>query len=254
MENRKIAELIPEETKSEVYNDGFKPTVKQLGKTISLLPRVINSAFAKVEMWCMNKEFMVENFKRELEEKLSKKKESDIIEANPRVFLPAAQAISYSWDENEIKNLYINLMISDMDINKKEYVHPSFIEVIKQMDIVDARLFTELYNNQCLPVYRLSKKENNGGNTSILPYLLPAFYYNISSERVIIKSLNNLERLKLIDIRLDENYVNKNNYLSIENSELLAKYKKEYTDTLEIQEGVIVQTEFGLDFFKTCCK
>lgn len=154
----KLKNIIKEETKNEIYNDRLKQTIVETGKTVSLLPRVIKNAFSKVELWCLNKEFMVEEFKLELEKKLETKKAENIVDANPRIFIPSAQAISYSWDENEIKQLYINLMVSDMDINTKNQVHPSFIEVIKQMDYIDVKLFTLLYNEDILPVCELSEK------------------------------------------------------------------------------------------------
>ena len=66
-ELKEIAELIPEETKKEIYEDGIKPTMVETGKTLSLIPRVIKNAFSKIEMWCLNKEFMVKEFEIELQ-------------------------------------------------------------------------------------------------------------------------------------------------------------------------------------------
>lgn len=51
---------IPEEMKKEIYNDALKPAMQETGKTLSLIPRVIKNAFAKVEMWCDKREFVVQ--------------------------------------------------------------------------------------------------------------------------------------------------------------------------------------------------
>jgi len=248
-----VKEMIPNEIKKEIYQDGIKPTLIETGKTASLFPRVIKNAFSKVEMWCLNREFMVEEFKIELERKLETKKVENIVDANPRIFIPAAQAISYSWDEKEIKELYINLMASDMDCDTKKQVHPSFTEVIKQMDTIDVQVFTLLYKSIVLPVYGLSKKGESGGLSSILDYLLSDDYYLIASESVIIKSLNNLERLKLIDISFEQSYTDDRNYLALKNGKTIVKYSEEYGESLEITEGVIKKTEFGKDFYNVCC-
>lgn len=247
-------ELISNEIKKEIYEDGFKPALTETGKTLSFLPRVIKNAFAKVEKWCLNQEFMVEEFKTELERKLENKKLENIVDANPRIFIPAAQAISYSWDEKEIKELYLNLMASDMDCDTKNKIHPSFVAVIKQMDTTDVKLFTMLYKDIVLPVYQLSRKGEGGGFTNILDYLLPDDYYVIASETLIVKSLNNLERLKLIDISFEQSYTCKSNYSPIENGRVIKKYRSKCGESLEIGEGIIKKTEFGKDFYSACCE
>jgi len=249
-----VEEIIPNEIKKEIYNDGFQSTLTETGKAVSLFPRVIKNAFSKVEMWCLNKEFIVEEFKIELEKKLENKKSENIVDANPRIFIPAAQSISYSWDEKEIKELYLNLIASDMDGNTKGSVHPSFTEVIKQMDTIDVKLFTTIYESVILPVYELTRKSETGGVMNVLEYLLSDDYYSLAPENMIIKSLNNLERLKLINISFEKFYKNEQSYYKLENGESIQKYKNEYKENLEINKGIIEQTEFGKDFYSVCCK
>ena len=107
-ELKEISELIPEETKKEIYKDGVKPTMIEAGKTLSLVPRVVKNALAKVEMWCINKEFMVKEFEQELQRKLESKNAENIVDADPNIFIPSAQAISYNWEKEDIKQLYLN--------------------------------------------------------------------------------------------------------------------------------------------------
>ena len=250
-----ITNIIPEETKKYIYNDGLKPTVSEVGKTLSLVPRVVNGALAKVEMWCMNREFMVDSLKIELEAKLANKKQENIVEASPRTFIPAAQAVSYSWEEEDIRKLYVNLMVADMDASTKNSIHPGFVEIIKQMSTIDVKLFTMLYKNEILPVYKIQRKGTEGGASTVLQYLLPDIYYNINDDvNVIVKSLNNLERLKLIEISYENQYTYKDNYLSIDNGTKCIRYKEILKDVFERQEGVIEKTAYGLDFYKICCK
>lgn len=253
-ELKEMVDLIPDDTKKEIYDDLAKPTLTETGRTLSIFPRVIKNALMKVEMWCLNREFAIEQFKIELAEKLEKIKEENIVDADPRIFIPSAQAISYSWDQEEIKKLYMNLIVSDMDKNTKEQVHPSFTEVIKQMDAVDVKLFSAIYHNEVFPMCRINRKSENGGLVAIVEYLLPDHFYLQSSENTIIKSLDNLERLKLISIKLDVTYTDKQHYLIIQNGERAKKYQSELGESFDIEEGVILKTEFGKDFFKICCE
>ena len=161
-ELKEIVDMIPEDTKKEIYQDGVKPAMVETGKTLSLVPRVVKNALAKVEMWCINKEFMVKEFEQELQRKLESKNAENIVDADPNIFIPSAQAISYNWEKEDIKQLYLNLMASDMDITKKENVHPSFSEIIKQMDSNDVKIFTKIYSKIVIPLYVLQKNEEKG--------------------------------------------------------------------------------------------
>lgn len=60
--------------------------------------------------------------------------------------------------------------------------------------------------------------------------------------------------LKLISIKLDVTYTDKQHYLIIKNGERAKKYQSELGESFDIEEGVILKTEFGKDFFKICCE
>lgn len=66
--------------------------------------------------------------------------------------------------------------------------------------------------------------------------------------------MNNLERLKLIEIIDDEYYIDDKIYLPIENGKNIIKYKNKFLNKLDITKGMIKKTEFGKDFFDVCCK
>lgn len=139
-----------------------------------------------------------------------------------------------------------------MDKTKKSNVHPSFSEVIKQMDSTDVKIFTRIYGKNIIPLCGLKLKKENG-TVPILDYLLTGDFYINTSENKVIKSLNNLERLKLIEIIDDEFYVDENIYFPIKNGSQIMKYKSEFLDNLDISKGMIKKTEFGKDFFDVCC-
>ncbi len=218
-----------------------------------LVPRVVKNVLAKAEMWCINRESIVKEFEQELQRKLEIKNAENIVDADPSIFIQSAQAISYNWGKEDIKQLYLNLMASDMDIAKKENVHPSFSEVIKQMDSNDFKIFTKIYSKIVIPLYVLQKNKEKG-TTPILDYLLTSDFYVNISENKVIKSLNKLERLKLIEIDDDQYYIDEKIYTSIENGKEIMKYKSEFLDKLDITKGMIKKTKYEKDFFDVCCK
>ncbi len=254
-ELKTILNTIPEEMKKEIYNDALKPTMQETGKTLSLIPRVIKNAFAKVEMWCDKREFVVQKFKIELQKKLEKIEEENIVDADPSIFIPSVQAISYTWDKEEIKQLYLNLMASDMDKTAKDKVHPSFVEIIKQMSCTDVKIFTKLYKIDYYPVCSLFiKADEQYGANFVLEYLLPDSFYDFLSEKQVVESLNNLERLNLIKIDMNIKFIDKGNYENIKNCKIIQKYKEKFGEKLIIKKGVIKTTEYGKSFLDVCCK
>ena len=119
---------------------------------------------------------------------------------------------------------------------------------------IDVKLFTTIYENIILPVCTINTQSLDGSTQVVLEYVLPDKFYLDSSEILIIKSLNNLERLKLINIQMDRSYTHTDNYLPIKNGHRVQKYKQELREKFNLTDGVISKTELGKDFFNVCCK
>lgn len=62
-----------------------------------------------------------------LEQKLKNIDEEKIVSPESYVAVPAIQAISYSMNSDELRNLYANLLAKAMVTPTKDAVHPSFV-------------------------------------------------------------------------------------------------------------------------------
>lgn len=63
-----------------------------------------------------------------------------IVAADPRIAVPAIEALRYSGQDADIREMFASLIASDMNSDTKERAHPSFVEIIKQMSAIDAKL------------------------------------------------------------------------------------------------------------------
>lgn len=61
----KVVETVP-----ELYEDVFKPTAQESGKTLALIPRTINAALVPVRKWIAEKEYSLAETEKLLEQKL----------------------------------------------------------------------------------------------------------------------------------------------------------------------------------------
>lgn len=143
------------ETIPEVYDDALKPAAQESGKTIALIPRTINAALVPLRKWIAEQEYSLAETEKILAKKLEHVGEEKIVTPNAYVAVPAIQAISYSMDSEELRNLYANLLAKAMNIDTKECVHPAFVELIKQMSPIDAIMIKGIYEKTVTPLIDL---------------------------------------------------------------------------------------------------
>ena len=108
------------ETVPGLYDDALKPAAQESGKTLSLIPRAINAALAPIRQWIAQKEYNVAETEKLLAKKLEKLDQQKIVTPEPYVAVPAIQAISYSMNSQELRELYANLLAKSMNSDTKD--------------------------------------------------------------------------------------------------------------------------------------
>lgn len=199
------------ETVPELYQDAFQPTVQETGKFVSRIPRAINAAFSGLDKWILNREYSIDETKKLLAQKLENVSPDKIVSPEPYVAIPAIQAISYAMNNEDLRNLYANLLAKSMNIDIKDFVHPSYIEIIKQLSPLDAKVFSEIMSVKSFPAASISvdvytHDVQTKSSNSIEPLDFPIGHYraenityiDFADYESISLSLDNLLRLKLI--------------------------------------------------------
>lgn len=244
----------------EVYKDVLSPAAKPIGDILSFLPRTVKVAFNGVEKWLINKEETLRLTAESVREKIKAIPEEKLVEPEPYVAIPAMQQLSYCVNNEELRELYANLLVSSMNVDKKWQVHPAFVDIIKQLTPDEAKLIRNLrpfvfINNPLIDV-RIEYDEAGSGRTII------SNFTNVGLDQLDVPQnigsyIDNLERLKLICIPPTMSLTNQNLYESLKTHNLL-------TNSLPKQLGpnqkigynykVFNLTNFGFDFVNICCK
>lgn len=260
-----------------IYNDGLSSTVKEGGKTLSLIPRTVNAILSGLEKWVMYKEFSIKETQLLLEEKLKNISPEKIVEPEPYVAVPALQAISYCMDCKELRNLYANLLAKSMNEETKFDSHPAYVEMIKQLSPLDAQIINELKlfdgPNKLIPIgmLRFCKEDKNSKfnipfaakGLDVCKHIVDIKITDASHDAISI-SIENLERLGLISIDYNKSLVGRDYYTNIENNDLIEEvkdyFKKIYNELpgyedfgVSFIKGTIQVTTLGFSFSKTCC-
>jgi len=253
----KLAEGIGKavETVPDVYEDGLKPATQESGKAVALIPRAINAAFAPLRQWIAQKEYNVAETEKLLAMKLENVSPEKIVSPEAYVAIPAIQAISYSMDSEELRNLYANLLANAMNVDTKEFVHPSFVEIIKQMSPLDAKVFELIMLAEIRPLITINIKLEDGGTNIIKEYCSWITQFSLKQ---CYTSFNSLIRLGLIEIPYGKSYSLKQNYNIVEQNPLFLNCKAKSSAVLKDGQGLSFTQQYikinGFSdlFYKLC--
>ena len=244
------------------YDDMFHPVAKETGKVMALPVRYINTKLAPCYKYVMNAEANMRETELLLEKKLEKVNQSQIEEPDAHVAIPVLQALSYSTGSEELRNMYANLLAASMVKMMKDDVHPSYVELIKQLSPDEARIMRYIFQiGRELPLITLRSKKKNGGgefdrvkNFSTLYRTVPGLQMR-DPERVAI-AIDNLARLGLLIIPEGRHYVDDTLYAPLENDGYIQSIKRSNSIPVDQEwythKGFLEMSALGQAFAKIC--
>lgn len=92
-------------------------------------------------------------FTRKLKEKINSISPEDIIEPRKRIFGPAINVLQDCEEDEEISNMFANLIANSMDKNTYKISHPSFVSIIQQITPDEARILRLFESHVSYPVF-----------------------------------------------------------------------------------------------------
>lgn len=238
---------------SEVYKDAISPIVKPVGDILSFLPRTVKLALSGWEKWLVNGEETIRLTAESVREKIQAIPEEKLVEPEPYVAIPAMQQLSYCVNNEELRDLYANLLVSSMNADKKWQVHPAFVDIIKQLTPDEAKILKILpdISTTILPIVDLVCVFNQGEHTFISNFTTIGLS-EIDNKELINAYYDNLRRLGLISIE-DSRIIRPEAYNEIEHFP-----KMQYLDgedfRMRFKRKLFRVTNLGVEFIKTCCK
>lgn len=165
------------------------------------LDNVWNYVFGPMDEYLIKhnaqRQLNIELFKKELHSKLSAIPKENLQEPKLSVIGPLLEASKYYIDEKEIRDMFSNLTAAACDKRNANTVHHAFVEIIKQMNPIEAKVFKSLRDN---PSYLIACIVHTGERNDLLAQniLINEVFPNYSMDVSI--GLSNLNRLGLITI------------------------------------------------------
>lgn len=184
----------------EAYQDGGKPVLKPTSELLGLIPRTIKAMLLPLEKWIVGREYNLAETQKLLQKKLENVPSEQIVSPEAHIAVPAIQYISYCIDNDELRNMYANLLAKSMSSVVKDDVHPAFVEIIKQLCPDEAKIMKELYKNYKIPTLSVRKEKSSYEGINIISNFSNIGYLaKCECPSEIIKYFDNLIRLGLIE-------------------------------------------------------
>ncbi len=210
------------------------------------------------------RQYFETRFGPELQEKLGKVPPGDVVEPKAVIAGPVMQGIAYSFEDDSLRILYLNLLTSAMDGGRPDSAHPAYVEIIKQLSSRDARLLAGMREPAerrawVYPAVRVRAKMLDGSGHSIAyQVILDAGLYfpeeHFSDVADLTALIENWVRLGLFTVDYTSQLMTEGAYdftdripgLDGFRDALHAKQDRE----LEFDRGILRLTDFGSRFFR----
>ncbi len=240
---------------NKIYDDVAHKPLKCVGDAVgTVLDFFNNTVLYPMQKYNLYAKSKLEEYANELKNKAKEIPLENLVYPRVNILGPTIEALKYNLNEEYIKELFTNILVSDMDDRKQSKVLPAYIELIKQLSQNDAKMLEYFKENSIknAPIFKIKYLNKDGGfiypNNNII---LINKANNDVLESIII---DNLSRLKLIEISFSE-YRN--------DSTIYDKAFKEISFFKDINllppnielgysKGLLKITSFGQNFIDVC--
>jgi hypothetical protein len=206
----------------------------------------------------VSKAYFEDTFPLEMGAKIAGIPDENLITPPASIAVPALQGLSYSFNEGNLKDLYLNLLATASDDRLIGQAHPAFAEIIKQLVADEAQLLNEILKTDGINAVRLTDIFTA---TTPVPHLLPTVD-DVTHEPKEYPQLptwiDNWERLRLVrvtymqpsSIAMRESHLAHGYNWVQERPEYVRLAGRTKDNALTIYPGAIKVTNFGRQFFR----
>lgn len=256
------------ESANKIINNTFEGPTKEAGKALGTVLGFFNNTilypFKKYNLYAESK---LQKYAKDLENKVLEIPESRLVESSVNILGPAMEGLKYNLEEEHIKEMFTNIIVSDMDSSKKTKVIPAYIEIVKQLSREDALFLKKIKESVVPELYAIKTKYVLEGEYSFIPGE-KFFMYNkeiieSQGENVTVRSyegrtekinqfiIDNLERLNLVELQFGEFFTDENTYNRIF-QEIEPQCNRMSGRRLKYDKGKLSLTELGKNLLDIC--
>ena len=247
------------EVSKDVVEDIVRPSSKSIGENLGIM---FDGFMGWLGCWGekqkIKQQKSIEDFKQNMELKISNISSENLKEPTMNIVGPAIESAKFYYEEEYYKEMFANLIAAACDKSKINIIHPSYVEIIKQLSPRDAKLLSMFKYNSTYPMVTMKIKRENGIITPCPQCLFDLKDRNqdfkLEERSLLTSSLDNLTRLGLIIknnsiIELDYDYEKFRNDIIYS---AFSQIKSSSQDKIEFTKYRLELSNFGVDFVNIC--
>lgn len=246
---------------SDAVQNNIPETAKQTDGALSTVVGFFNNVVLyPVKKANLTFKYKLEAFEDDLKEKIKDIPEENIQIPPTMIAGPTLEALRYTYDEDELREMYENLLASSMDNRIAIQAHPAFVDAIKQMCPLDAVIFKRILELgrrlRCAEI-KFRIKDTTQEYTKGMPTHFVSELFELGDPFLVSSILVNIERLGLIKITesglLSDDYddMKKHPYV-VERVNLFSGFNREFD--IKVNKHAIVVTNYGEQFAAICMR
>ena len=242
----------------EIYNDALKPATKESGQALQAVVGLFNNVVLyPIKKANITFKYKLEQFEQDLKKKTEKIPSEKLIEPPLTVSGPTLEALKYTFDTKELREMYLNLLTASMNIDTVKLTHPAYIELIKAMTPLDAIAFQKASKLGQIPCSRVTIGFDNKVYINALPKIFAPDLLDKEDPFLLSASIENLCRLGLLThINLGivgYDYAPFKNHAFIKQQfETVKPINTEVDLKIKTTEEVLMVSDFGKNFADAC--
>jgi Abortive infection alpha len=234
-----VAKLVP-----EIYEDAGRPALRKLGKTIGLLwdscvylRAAIYSAKTRARLLPRLQKYLC---------KIAAIENDNLCEVPAQIGVPVLERVSYV-DDNDIADMFINLLTTASSQDTSNLAHPRFVSLIDNICPDEARMLAYLGSRERIDFVRIGEREEESRFSLGEPLIAPRPELNLKFPENMTLYMENLHSLGILGS--SESFQNVD-YL--EDEEVLKTYREKIAFAHEVWMGHYSVTRFGKMFISAC--
>lgn len=251
----------------DIYTDTVKPTAKNVGNFFGTL----SGFFSNVVLYPLKKlnteyEQKAIAFERQMQEKYNNIPEKDRVEPQLHIVGPAMESLKYNIMDEDLSDMFSNLLVSDLDNETQKFCTPAFIRIIEQLSPIDAKVYKEIMCN--FQGYRIGvasimfakKGTDKYYNANMPKYFLTVEIGTVNHYDLVL-ALENLQRLGLIELSFTEWWHDGKIYDTIKQKTEVINFQTTLMNNgiedydLKIQQrGILNISGFSNNFARVCLR
>lgn len=250
-----VVEAVP------IYQDAVQPAAKEVGKALTTVAKTVHVALAPLSAIVWGYERIADYLDRRVTELLKDTPEDRISAPSPAVAGPALEALRFTADEPDLREMYAKLVATAMDRATTSHAHPAYVECIKQLSPDEAKILRWLATDRYCPqpmvtllADALPPEFPQGGflvlhrNVSLIPRLA-----GCTAPELGPSYLDNLSRLGFLEFSRGP-LGSTEAYESLEESAEVRRHVNQTSSSFRhhVKRGYLKFTDFGQQFISAC--